>query len=136
MNDIEEDEQVFLALQRFIELNTPKVAEAGKVLNILWARTEDEDFLKEVYFKSVAINTLSSKYFLSWETLQGALLKGKGEKKKLPDFVTLAEVRAALTKNDLKAGELFKEEYKAQFTENHWQTFLAIFKFEFESAAR
>lgn len=135
-NDIEKDEQVFLSVQKFIDLNTPKITEAEKVLAILFRRTEDEDFLKEVYFKSVAINTLSSKYFLSWETLKGALLLGKGETKKLPDFVPLKDIYSALIKNDLKAESLFKEDYKTHFKENHWQTFLAIFKFEFEEAIR
>ena len=140
MNDIEKDEQVFPTLQKFIDLNTPKVAEAEKVLAIFFQHAEDEEFLKEVYFKGVAINTLSSKYFLSWETLKGALMQGKGEKKKLPDFVTLAEVCKALLNNDLKADELFKpgdkDEYKAHFTENHWQTFVTIFKSEFEKSVQ
>lgn len=136
MNDIEEDGQVFPTLQKFIALNQPKIAEAEKLLAIIFARAEDEEFLKEVYFKSVAINTLSSKYFLSWETLKGALFTGKGEKKKLPDFVPLADIRATLLKNDLKASELFKDEYRAYFSENHWQTFLAIFKSEFKKSAQ
>lgn len=140
INDIEKDEQVFPTLEKFIGLNMPKVAEAQKVLAILFQHVDDEDFLKGVYLKGIAINTLSSKYFLSWDTLKGALLVGKGEKKKLPDFVTLLEVRDALLKNDLKDDDLFKagdkDEYKARFAENHWQTFTAIFKSEFEKSMK
>lgn len=136
MNAIEEDSYVFPTLQKFIALNVSKITEAKKVLEIFFARAKDEDFLKEIYFKGVAINTLSSKYFLSWETLKGALFTGKGEKKKLPDFVPLADIRATLLKNDLKASELFKDEYRVHLNENHWQTFLTIFESEFQNSAK
>ena len=135
MNDIEKPEDVFLALRIFIELNTAKIAEARSVLSILIKHAEDEDFLAGIHIKGTAINTLSGKFFSSWETLKGSLMEGKGEKAKLPDFIALNEIRTVLLHVTHAASDVFKPEHAKFFSDNHWKTFLAIFMSEFESSA-
>lgn len=115
---IESDSQLRDRLQVFVTENDRYFARMVNLISSLLLREGQSGFdYSKVYLSGMAINTISSKYFLNWSVLKGSLLgdtgvvDGQGGSEQLPDFVSLEHVQEVLNaKNDIDSKELFKKE--------------------------
>lgn len=144
--EIKSDTEVFDLVRESIALNDAKFLLAKNLFDTFL--TDDvqkrSDRLQQIYVKGSALNTISNKWFRSWESIQNLLVS---EKKKmqslteLPDFISFEKLKEALTmcgnqgdiEDQISAKDLFREEYKELFQGgDHYATFLSIWKNEFE----
>jgi hypothetical protein len=105
----------------------------------------DEYSLEKIYFNKASLNTISSRWFGNWHTLQEKLLETKAFKKdkgeiKVKD-IALAQIKEALEALNAEGPEsLYRLGYKANPTAyeekfvsgNMWQTFLNIWELELD----
>lgn len=98
----------------------------------------DEKYnLDQIYLNKVSINTISSKWFTNWQTLEQKLVeskvfqKSKGEVK-IPEVISLLQVQEGLNSLlDQNPENYYKETYKDQYqNKNLWDSFLSIFRYE------
>ncbi len=156
-----DDEQILNSdksfIKRFIGHSEVKLISSQKIFDRL-LREEYSD-PKQVFISGRAINTMSSRYFVAWDTFGGAILdywnkREKTPRKKIPDFVDLQTIKDVLDANgEMRADELFKYKYfkkinlddkneenerkmlkelQSDLSEgNHWHNFLRIMQYEF-----
>ncbi|MBI5401559.1 type V CRISPR-associated protein Cas12a/Cpf1 [Candidatus Wolfebacteria bacterium] len=152
--EITSDEQVFVLLREFVKLNNSKNNQAKKLF-IDFLSVQEGCELDKIYLKKSAINTISRKFFgENWQYFENALPKretdSKEEKFKLDDFISIQTIKDALlgiqkNKKELPKKyqylgrivmlpkDLFKEGYAKKLADDNYQTFLNIWKSEFES---
>lgn len=151
--EITKDEQVFELLNEFIKLNNKKTIQSEILFNNFLSNREIYD-LDKIYLKKAAINTISRKIFGDkWQYFENALPKretdSKEEKYKLDDFISIQIIKDALSgvqkdkkelpkkyqylsKIEMPPKDLFKEEHKAKLAGDNYQSFLNVWKSEFE----
>lgn len=147
--EITDDSKVFDALKEFIALSDKKLTEAEKLMNSFFHDGEKYD-LEKIYVKGSALNTISQKWFNNWSVIVNLLQTdnkkknkkyndGNGEAIKLPDFVSIAQLKRALeswshseTEEFIAAKDLFREKYQDIYekSKNHFETFINIWQQE------
>lgn len=152
-----DEENVIAFVRDFIEHSKEKLSFSQRLFKD-FIEDKFSDKLKNIYLSRRAIETISSRSFISWHTFGGEILeslndKNKKDNKKLPDFIDIETIKTVLenTKDSIK--DLFKVKYFEQIdardekrsiehecigklTEKisegkHWKNFLAIIEFEF-----
>lgn len=102
---------------------------------------EDQD-MDGIYISNKAINTISSKWFLSWDFFGGKILERQNEglseskkRKKIKNFVSLSTVKEVLEgMKESKPSDIFKGEYVSDLKgNNHWENFLDIWRKEWQN---
>lgn len=135
-------ENIVKNLKDFIEHSNSKKKESE---NIMETFKEQEDY-SQIYLSSRAINTISSRWFISWqffgEKILDKLNKDLAEskkKKKCDDFVSLEVIKKVLEEiNEMKKEDIFKKDYLENKdlsldSSQHWYNFLKIWKYEFDN---
>jgi hypothetical protein len=138
--EILSDADVFPTLQKFIDENKKYIPKAKTLFNNLIASQKQgtEVYnIKEIYVASRFINTISNKWFISWNTIRRILcteLKFK-KNQKIPDFISLDSLKNTLkeSQEDIDAKDLFRDEYKENYASesDFYQIFLKIWEREF-----
>lgn len=111
-----------------------KLEEEIDINNILDKRYN----LDQIYLNKVSINTISSKWFTNWQTLEQKLVASKVFQKsqgeiKIPEAISLSQIQEGLNSlEDQNPENYYKETYKDQYQDkNLWDSFLTIFRYEF-----
>jgi hypothetical protein len=152
--EITSDDKVFEVLREFVALNDEKLKETQKLMKSFFGNNNQYD-LERIYIKGGALNTISQKWFRNWSAI-GNLLQSNAKKKnkksaeengeiiKLPDFVSIAQLKQALESRSaagseamIAADDIFRKEYKSIYdeSENHYETFLKIWEQEWNNLA-
>lgn len=147
--EITDDSKVFSTLKDFIVLNDDKLKEAKELMGSFF-QNEGKYDLEKMYIKGSTLNTISQKWFANWSVI-GTLLRAGNKKKsnksneeseeiiKLPDFISIAQLKRALgsrniigTEEFVEAKDLFHDKYKDAYnnTNDHSETFLKIWERE------
>lgn len=152
--EITKDEQVFELLREFIALNDSKNNQSKKLFIEEFLSNQENYEIDKIYLKKAAINTISGKFFgEKRQYFENALPKRKTESKeekyKLDDFISIQTIKDALLgiqkdkkelpkkyqylgKIEMAPRDLFKEEYVKELANDNYQSFLNIWKSEFE----
>lgn len=139
--EITSDDKVFEILKEFIKLNDGKIKAAKELIADFFSHS-DKFSLEKIYIKSAALNTISSRWFSSWNTISYLFAEDKKKKTvddnvKLPDFVSFTKLREVLEqKSDVDPKDLFKEDVLKNINvgKTHYETFLNIWQNEFKSS--
>jgi len=137
------------------EVGVEEIVGAERIIKI-FIKQELKD-LEKIYLSRRAIETISAKWFHSWETLKDLilgylnkdLLESK-KRKKVPDFVDFNIIKIVLENNKDDYKDLFKRKYfeadknefvdwidssggtkKLEFGGENWINFLNVFEYEF-----
>ncbi len=139
IDEIENDEKLLDFVKISLEKNKSKIIEAEKIINN-FIKNNSSFELDKIYLSKVSINTISNKYFASWDYI----LKEGFEKWEMKDFVSFEELKNAFIKikyeklEDIFKNYYFKEnnkELKANvidYEKNIYQNFLNVFFYEFK----
>jgi len=143
--EITDDKSLLKALQSFAALNHEKISLA-KVLMENFFNSPESFQLSSIYLNSGSLNTISYKWFRSWDTLRSILpLTGIGRKNtdgqiKLPDFVSLSQILDAFeilsqqsSESYIRPEDIFNIQYVDQKTQNHRQVFFRIWCNEWQN---
>ena len=146
--EITETSQVFPLLNKFIELNDNKLAQAQKIMSNLFGAKEKYD-LNKIYLKNSALNTISQKWFSNWSVVARLLIdtkkkikNGEDDAVKLPTFVPIAELKNALetcssreSEQYIEPEDLFRSTYSNVYkkTSTHYETFVEVWKAEWQT---
>lgn len=155
--EITSDEQVFSCLKDFIELNDRRNNKAKALLEKFFSARSSYDFEK-IYIKKSGLNTLLGKFFgqnaeYVKKSLPHRITSSKEEKYQLDDFVSIQTIKDALlgiqkdkkqlsnkyqylNKIEMSPKDLFKGEYKDRLADDNYQSFLNIWKSEFEQCLK
>lgn len=149
--EITDDAKVFTTLEEFLALNDGKLTNA-KILMESFFKNNGLYDLEKVYIKGGALNTISQKWFNNWAVIgnlfqSGSKKKNKksneenGEAIKLPDFVSVAQLKQVLesrsipeNENFVAAKDIFRADYKNIYekTTNYYEIFLKIWGKEWQ----
>ena len=130
IDEIENDEKLLVFIQQSIEKNTSKIWEIEKiVLNFIENNTRFE--LDHIYLSKVSLNTVSNRYFASWDYIQWFF-----EKWEIWDFVSFGELKSTFEKIIYENLEdVFKNNYIHNNVVLKWESiysnFLSIYLYEF-----
>ncbi len=149
-------ENIFERIKEFIKHSDSKIRTSDQIINAFLNQKINIDNqrielnLDQVYFSKRAVETISSKWFRSWNFLGEKILEKIN--KKLSDFIDLNLLKNAF---EAENNEEFKNLLKPKFLENikeseekygikleefqqgkKWQNFLHVFKFEFDKAKK
>jgi hypothetical protein len=132
-------------------LERPNIETLKKLFSDFFQNIESEP-IENIYFHKPSINTISSIWFKSWETLGSLLKEAKignvkftGGEYKIPKYISLKELKDLLTDHkhlefDDKGepeSSLFRGgkdgTYKNIYDESAWITLLRIWKFEIDT---
>jgi len=128
--EIKNNEEVFDFLQDFIKHSD----ENNKYFkNLFYKFIEGKHSLDKIFLAKRFVNTISGKWFASWEVFGAELIKKFGNKKDLPDFIPFAAVKDVLQNCNIPANELFKEKIKNDEDKNIYDIFINLWKEEFDS---
>lgn len=147
--EINNDNELFAVVKDFINYSDAKNRQIKELLDNFFCASGDFD-LARIYLKRQAINTISRRFFgenwlLFENSLPHRITSNKDEKYKLFDFASIKDIKNGLLgitpklpKNfiysslaEIRTGDLFSEDYKNDFGDDNWQTFLNIWKKEF-----
>jgi len=142
--EIVDNKNVFPVLQDFIKENKQYVPQAKALFDrfIKSQKMKNDEFeIENIYVAERFLNTISNKWFASWNTLQHILideLKIKGDKKKLPEFISIKILKTALNKAEanIDVADLFRDEYKDIDSKNFYGNFIGIWEREFDKAIK
>ena len=131
------DQEVFPTLERFIEENRACVPQAEKLfekfVNSQLEETDDFD-ISAIYIAGKSLNTISNKWFISWNTVRDLLI-GKGQKI-LPEFISIKKIKVALEKsqNNIETKDLFRDNYEGIYKadKDFYKIFIKIWDKEFK----
>lgn len=136
------DKDVLPILQKFINENMTYIPKAEFLFEKFMTSQKnsiDDYNIAEIYVASRFINSISNRWFSSWNTISSLLcdeLKLKKDQKKLPDFISIATFKAVLEKarSIIDAKDLFREDFKNIFESemDFYQIFLKIWQVEFD----
>ncbi|PZM86777.1 hypothetical protein DLH72_00110 [Candidatus Gracilibacteria bacterium] len=144
----EKEEQKFIEIENFSDIkkylqeleikNTEKNNFVKEFINDFVENFEEDYDLQKIYISKISLNTISAKFFGSqkWFLIQEDLLerigkKNKNDKKDLPDFLSLFEIKNSLIKIQKEHEEdIFKKDFEDIVTKNSFEKFLEIFKKE------
>jgi len=141
--EIEDDADVYRTLQELQNLGEGKLPLVKQLMNELWSGKYD---FEKIYIKNTAINTISNKWFGTWDAIRDAINFANGKKKsrktidsdalpKLPDLVPIAALKSALNDVDVDRDALFRDVYKDEYksAKSNFDAFLSIWKKEWEA---
>ncbi len=125
-------------LKELIEKNNSKNNLAKNLIKNFIEKKDDYDFEK-IFLAKLSLNTISSKFFGSWKwnlinekLLDLIWVKNSNNKKDLPDFISLENIKKALEKAQIESEEnIFKKEFDEITINNVFEKFLQIFEDEF-----
>lgn len=139
--EILSDEEVFPALQKFIDENKVYIPKAKVLFDRFTASqlNSSNDFdIEGIHVANRFINQISNKWFSNWNTIRNLLydeLKLKKNQKKFPDFISINKLKIVLQKaqNEIDAKDLFRDGYKDIFESetDFYQIFVRIWEREF-----
>lgn len=141
---IENDEQLKEQLAIFVSDAKEKFGIFNKCLTYLF---EGQGNLNHIYFRKEAINTITRRWFLSYQSISSALIDTlrvagnkdvkfdqKSEMYKFPDFTSWHDIKIAIEKLGENKENIWKDYYHENIPGlkniDPWGQFLAIFKFE------
>ncbi|PIW95358.1 MAG: hypothetical protein COZ85_00360 [Candidatus Moranbacteria bacterium CG_4_8_14_3_um_filter_34_16] len=138
--EIVDDSKVFDVLNNFIDENEKQLPQARKIFEnfvndqLADLKDENKNFdISQIYISGGAINTISNKWFADWNTIRSLFIEK--EKKKLPDFVSLQEIKEKLRgiENTKEKSDFFRAEYGDFFEkeDDYYKIFLLIWQKEF-----
>jgi len=132
IDEIENDERLVDFIKISLEKNKSKIIEAEKIINN-FIKSNSSFELEKIYLSKVSINTISNKFFTSWDYI----LKEGFEKWEMKDFVSFLEVKNAFEKIKYeKLEDIFKANYVLENIVLDWESlynnFLNIFFNEFQ----
>jgi len=132
-------------------LNRPNIESLKSLFDKFFQNIESEP-IEHIYFHKASINTVSSIWFKSWETLGSLLKEAKignvkytGGEYKIPKYISLKELKELLTNyNHLEFDEKGEPEsnlfrggkdgiYKKVYDESAWKTLINIWKLEIDA---
>ncbi len=139
---IETDEELQDELGSLVEVVTEKVSLLDRSVKNLFKDTTE---LGGVYFRKEAINTISRRWFASYEKFETALaeelaVKYNKEKEeyKLPDFINWRALKMAIEKLASVDEPIWKNYYtdviEGLDNKSAWGQFLAVFEYEYNQA--
>lgn len=132
IEEIESDEKLLNFVKQSLEKNKSKINESEKIIeNFIKNNSTFE--LDKIYLSKVSINSISSKYFASWDYI----LQEGFSKWEIIDFVSFEELKNAFEKIKYENLEnIFKNNYTKDNIVLNWesihQNFLNIFLYEFK----
>lgn len=100
IDEIENDEKLINFIKISLEKNESKIIESGKIIGD-FIKNNSSFELDKIYLSKVSINTISNKFFASWDYI----LKEGFEKWEIKDFVSFLELKNAFEK--IKYKKLF-----------------------------
>lgn len=132
IDEIESDEKLLDFVKNSLEKNKFKIIEAEKIINN-FIKNNPSFELDKIYLSKVSINTISNKFFASWDYI----LKEGFEKWEIKDFVSFEELKNAFEKIKYeKLEDIFKANYISENIVLEWESlyknFLHIFFNEFQ----
>jgi len=146
IDTIESDEDLLTRLSEFVETAIEKNKILDESIDYLLSGEGD---LSKIYFRKEALNTITRRWFVSYEKIAEALVLVINDKNvkfdktkeeyKFPDFVNWQVIKEAVEKIKTNEEEVI---WKSYYTENeqldlnsknHWQQFLVIFEFEYKN---
>lgn len=101
--------------------------------------------IEGIYISNKAINTLSNKWFLSWDFFGGKILEKQNEgrnesqkRKKISNFIALSEIKTVLDgMSEDEVSDIFKNEYVTNLEKSkHWKNFLNIWLQEWREVCK
>lgn len=137
-----DENNIFQKLNEFIVHSDKKIEEA-KAIFCQFLGQKDVD-INKIYFSKRAIETISAKWFASWDSLDELILESinknlskSKQRKKLPDFIDAGLLKTVLENNKNDFEDLFRKKYfengknKEKFAQGkNWDNFLNIFNYE------
>jgi CRISPR-associated protein Cpf1 len=130
IDEIENDEKLLEFIKWSLSKNKEKIQEANKIIENFIENNEAFE-LDKIYFSKVSINTISNKYFVSWDYIRWYF-----DKWEIWDFVSFEELKSAFEKITYENLEdVFKNNYISENivlkSQGIFKNFLNIFFYEF-----
>jgi hypothetical protein len=134
---IENDEDVFKILKKFIEETKTNNQKIKSIFTDFIHNLNNYD-LEKIFIKGGSINTISNKWFTSWDVFGAMLPKKSSNKNKISDFVSIKEIKQTLeNQGTVDQNLIFKKEYFEKNVinnaKNPFDNFLAIFDHELKN---
>ncbi|MGM0609082.1 MAG: type V CRISPR-associated protein Cas12a/Cpf1 [Candidatus Muiribacteriota bacterium] len=134
--EITEDKEVFKVLQNFIDENQSYLPKAEKIFFDFIKDQKQETGIfdiSKIYVAGRFINQISNKWFSDWSTIRSLFVE-KG-KKKLPEFISLEDLKEKFNNIEIEKKDLFRESFKDIYENegDNYQIFLKIWEEEFNS---
>ncbi len=139
--EITNDSEVFNVLQKFIDENEKQFPLAKKLFNafiedqLSSAKEGEHNFdISNIYISGQSINTISNKWFADWNTIRSLFIEKN--KKKLPEFVSLREIKEKLRgiENIKEKEDFFRGEFRELYNNenDYFKILLKIWWKKFE----
>lgn len=136
---IEDDVELQNELMNLVEVVTKKVSLLDKSIQYLF---EDTVELDGVYFRKEAINTISRRWFASYEKFESVLAEvlvvkynKQKEEYKLPNFINWEALRVTIEKlvntNEPVWKGYYIDEIEGLDEKSPWKQFLSVFEYEY-----